>query len=459
MEGKKFGDIGEYAKESAKKEYVYRRLPENIRQIGENMGKNRIYMEDYVMTYIRQVFAENQEGTVIILVGKKGKEEAAGCQFIYGAVTVECNILDGTKEFTPDLWNSIYKDMHDNFPGAQMLGWGCGVNMWNSRIDAVVRQIHKKFFHEEGKILFVSDISEREEKMFVCEKGNLKEQEGFIVYYEKNPQMQDYMLKTNENKSEEALYQDKVTKNMRHVIVEKEEKKRIHTKYAAYGAGVAILMIMLIGGNMLVDSVDKLQKMEKSLNSVQGYIKSQEVEQVLSNGKAEKIKKDTGKDANNKTVKNSDDKKGDSRNKNNNRAAKSDRNTSVGKSVKNDTGEVTEQVKKNTESLGEKSTTSRIQSKGSDNRTDTTQDVTKSITSSTDKLYKPENNARKASTYSGKYQSYIVNAGDTLSQIVWKQYHTFYYLDKVMKANHIKNSDEIYEGDCIILPEFSKLQD
>ena len=68
---------------------------------------------------------------------------------------------------------------------------------------------------------------------------------------------------------------------------------------------------------------------------------------------------------------------------------------------------------------------------------------------------KKSSNTKKTVAYKGKYDSYIVNAGDTLSQIVWKQYHSFYYLDKVMKANNIKDSDKIYEGDCIILPDFS----
>lgn len=67
-----------------------------------------------------------------------------------------------------------------------------------------------------------------------------------------------------------------------------------------------------------------------------------------------------------------------------------------------------------------------------------------------------KSSAKKTSSYNGQYESYIVRTGDTLSQIVWKQYHSFYYLDKVMKANNIKNSDKIYEGDCIILPDFSK---
>jgi len=66
MENKRFGNLGEYAKESAHKEYVYSRLPENIRQIGETNGNLKIYIEDYVMTYIHQIFTEKQEKAVVV---------------------------------------------------------------------------------------------------------------------------------------------------------------------------------------------------------------------------------------------------------------------------------------------------------------------------------------------------------------------------------------------------------
>ena len=48
--------------------------------------------------------------------------------------------------------------------------------------------------------------------------------------------------------------------------------------------------------------------------------------------------------------------------------------------------------------------------------------------------------------------SYIVKAGDTLSQIVWRQYHTLSYMEEVKKVNHIEDGDKIMEGQTIILP-------
>ena len=69
-----------------KKEYHFNALPENIRQIGEPPENNRIYIEDYVITYIHQIFQKKQEQAIVILLGKKGEGDARGTRFIYGAV-------------------------------------------------------------------------------------------------------------------------------------------------------------------------------------------------------------------------------------------------------------------------------------------------------------------------------------------------------------------------------------
>lgn len=428
MENKKFGNLGEYAKESANKEYVYSRLPENIRQIGETNGSLRIYIEDYVMTYIHQIFNEKQEKAIVIFLGKKGKEQAAGCMFIYGALFVQCDMMEGPKELTANKWNQVYKDMHDNFPGAQMLGWGCGVSMWNSRADVAVRQIHGKYFSEEGKVLFVTDISEKEEKIFLWNDGDLYEQPGFVVYYEKNPQMQEYMLKSKEPESIEAQYQDNVTTNMRNVLKEKDDKKPVDTKKISYTAVAVMSIMLLFAAGILYRSLDRIKSLEKTLDSVEGYINNNIAQPVMAD------KSTVFEDGTSKKSKGTD---------------KNKKDILLGNSTKPDKSSKTS--KPESTATPESQATAR-----------TGEPVNKSISSpgtssKNNKNTSPKNNKNSKETikYKGKYESYIVNAGDTLSQIVWKQYHSFYYLDKVMKVNNIKDSDKIYEGDCIILPDFS----
>lgn len=51
----------------------YVKKPENIRQIGESPYSGAIYIEDYVMTYIRRIFKDEGEEKIILLLGKKEK--------------------------------------------------------------------------------------------------------------------------------------------------------------------------------------------------------------------------------------------------------------------------------------------------------------------------------------------------------------------------------------------------
>lgn len=430
MENKRFGNLGEYAKESAHKEYVYSRLPENIRQIGETNGSLRIYIEDYVMTYIHQIFTEKHEKAIVVFLGKKGREKAAGCVFIYGAVQVQCDVTEGPKELTANKWNQVYEDMNENFPGAQMLGWGCGVSMWNSKADVSVRQIHGKFFSENGKMLYVTDMSEKEEKIFLWNNGGLSEQPGFVVYYEKNPQMQDYMLKRKGKKSMEAAYKDNVTENMRTVIKEKEDIKIIKPKHISYAAAATMFIMIIVIGSLLYKSMDKIKYLEETIAAVETYMGTSMVQPVMTDKSS--IQEENDKTGKNKTKKTS------------NKQDENGKTAPEGNEAVKDNTTLQPQNNDNNITAAPSKTTSSGNSNNGKNSS-------KNGSSSTNKK---SSNTKKTVAYKGKYDSYIVNAGDTLSQIVWKQYHSFYYLDKVMKANNIKDSDKIYEGDCIILPDF-----
>ena len=50
--------------------------------------------------------------------------------------------------------------------------------------------------------LYLADFSEREEVFYVYEQGNLQKKDGFYIYYEKNPAMQEYMLKEKEKQKQ-----------------------------------------------------------------------------------------------------------------------------------------------------------------------------------------------------------------------------------------------------------------
>ena len=66
------------------------RLPKNIRQIGSPDGHKRIYMEDYVVTYLNYIARPGStQARGAILLGESKKSDAGDVIFISGAVDAQ----------------------------------------------------------------------------------------------------------------------------------------------------------------------------------------------------------------------------------------------------------------------------------------------------------------------------------------------------------------------------------
>jgi len=411
-----YQNVDHTKKEKTSGGYQFVKLPENIRQMGEPPAKNRVYIEDYVMTYIHLVFLKKRENAIVILLGKKGEKEAENAIFVYGAVEVELELLSGIQSFTAETWDKIYEVMYEHFQGSEVLGWGLGVNMWNSQIDGIVRQIQGKYFAKEGMVVFLEDLSEKEEKIFGWQEDRLIELPGYIIYYEKNPQMQDYMLLGQPKKSFEAGYEDKVTATVRNVVhrnIEQGNPKKI----AFYSAGVFLVLLTILGANLLVQSTKKIDSLEKTIETLSNAATN--VTEVPAKKNVKKSEK--------KAVKKTDKPATPS---------PSPLQTAfpmVSAPSFPSPGKNREMPK----TVGQSNITPVPASKPSSKQVPTSKPSSKPVLAA----------KRSAS-------SYVIQSGDTLSQIVWRHYHTLSCMEMVKKVNKIKNCDEIKEGQKLYLPAY-----
>jgi len=397
-----------------KKEYHFNTLPENIRQIGEPPENNRIYIEDYVITYIHQIFQKKQEQAIVILLGKKGEGAAQGLRFIYGAVEIELNVLEGNKDFTAKTWDKIHELIYQNFAGAQVFGWGCGISMWNSQAQDMVHSIQQKHFSQEGKILFLEDLNEKEEKIFCWRDGRLAELPGYVIYYEKNPLMQEYMLLGQPKRSLEETYNDKVTATVRSVVKKNMELKN-PKRAAAYGVGVLLVILTVLGANLLIQSTKKIESLEKTIATLSNAAVTVTEEPTIKTTSDPPLFPDKGKKKSNKKTK-----------------VPVIESPKVTKAPQITESPVTKTPK-------------------------TTKSPPATKTPKKTAAPKPDKNASsKTKPVSARAASYVVRPGDTLSQIVWRQYHTLDCMKMVKKANHIKDGDKIKEGQLLILPAYKK---
>ena len=89
------------------------KLPKNIRQIGERDQSVRLYLEDYVNTYLKRLYPRGgQDLRVGILLGNVEEHDGTPYLFVDGAMEMEEVTENGEKvAFTEPAWKKAYQGM------------------------------------------------------------------------------------------------------------------------------------------------------------------------------------------------------------------------------------------------------------------------------------------------------------------------------------------------------------
>ena len=92
------------------------KMPKNIRQVGKSNATRKIYVEDYVMSFIKQLAGEDYSRyKAAVLVGQNVKQEGCRSLFIQGAVEITDINASGELVFTNDTWTTIYENIKKYF--------------------------------------------------------------------------------------------------------------------------------------------------------------------------------------------------------------------------------------------------------------------------------------------------------------------------------------------------------
>ena len=186
------------------------KLPKNIRQIGKPGDKTRIYIEDYVVTYINQMTRGSlEEQRLAVLLGKTGSNEGERLVFIDGAVEAENVIVQEDQVvFTSEVWSSLYEEIDRYFHNTEVVGWFITRPGKSLGINEKITKSHVDNFAGEDKTLLVSDPVDHDEVFYIYEQGRLIRQDGYYIYYERNEDMQNYMVDHREGESSESQVKD-----------------------------------------------------------------------------------------------------------------------------------------------------------------------------------------------------------------------------------------------------------
>ena len=247
------------------------RRPKNIKQIGEVSSDKKIYIEDYAFTYINSIAYNNpSDSQAGVLLGESQVDGDEKCVFIKGVIRAKLGteVEEKGVYFNENVWNGIYSDVEKYFPDLSVVGWFAAIPEVTTERMLKLKKIHLDNFAGAMKTFYLIDTVEKEENFYLYENGELKKQKGYVCFYERNYEMQEYMLERRERSSSEDG-QDKVMKSIRNIIREKEElreqKKSTRFMYAVSGFMVVVILVICIN---LMNNYQKMKKCDKSISSL-----------------------------------------------------------------------------------------------------------------------------------------------------------------------------------------------
>lgn len=250
---------------------LYPKLPKNIRQIGERDTVLRLYVEDYVNTYLKRLKpGAGQSLRVGLLLGSREIHEDMPYVFVDGAMEMELLPQDGEKVvFTEEAWKKAYQQVETMFPRRTVQGWflcaGEGVtlsplNYWRQ---------HSQYFTGKNQLMYLNSGLDGEEAVCITSSDGFYQLRGYSIYYERNQLMQDYMIARKDILREESKTDDRAIRDFRKKMDE-HRTAAVHQRSTVSilsGLCSVLAVMVLAGGVAMFNNYKKLHEMEQVMAS------------------------------------------------------------------------------------------------------------------------------------------------------------------------------------------------
>ena len=393
-------------------------LPKNIKQIGSVDESFKIYMEDFVFSFLNQCSKEKKGDEIIaVLMGENYTIDGNNVLFINGAIKGKHTIAEnGMIKLSEKSFEIIQEEINTYFPGKEIVGWYYSQPGFSDYINDEYINYHKQTFKKPYEVFFLSDPIENVCSFYRYNENSFQDIKGFIIYYEKNEQMNEYMLanKTVDISIEKEKFKEKDERLMeikRKNLPSKNKSKTLdeQRKIAnVFGSLSAVLfLVCFIMGAGLIQSDDrisdleaKLSKLDQSYKYILTQVKQDNVQSVFAESNENNMFSEVAPILTENSTKT--------------------------------TTEITTEI--TTEAYTKENTT--IQSN--------THIFTETTTENTTNL----SNLNEAKSYT----TYKVKDGDSLEAISKKFYGNRNKIDEIMEVNEIDDANKIYSGMILKLP-------
>lgn len=418
------------------------KAPKNIRQIGQVSGNQKVYLEDYVITYLKQPPSPDENMRIVILYGKKEMTGDELCWFVNGAVGAEKDFFMEKTVIDQESWQRVNEMAGRFFPEASVLGWAIIGNESTKDMEEQILRTQRQFFRSDQKLYFEYNTEEKEEYVYLFEKGKMHQQSGYYIYYERNESMQNYMvsLRAAERHPEE-FEADRAAQQFRERTSEKRQE--IHRRRSAALTtclSLSLMLVIMVIGVTMLNNYEKMQNMEQVLYQISGKIdQSDEVEE------AARMQEVVALDQSEKELTQAIDEP----------APSVSREELAQGSAEEQSEPV--QVMGDTETAGmetvetETVETQTGEAEALEPETAETETDPEPLEEGPE-IAESESVADDVSQTVAQQTIYVIQKGDTLAKICMKYYGSLSRMDEICEMNQIADKDNILYGQKIILP-------
>ncbi|MEG1144661.1 MAG: LysM peptidoglycan-binding domain-containing protein [Clostridium sp.] len=418
------------------------KLPKNIRQIGDKDDVVKLYLEDYVNTYLKRLYPTGgQDLRVGLLLGNTEQHDGTPYIFIDGALEMEDVAVNGEKvTFSEAAWKKAYQNIEETFPKRTVQGWflcgapGCTLsplNYWKQ---------HSQYFGGKNQLMYLNSGIEGDESVYITSNDGFYGVKGYSIYYERNQMMQDYMILRKDVRRVESGSNDRVIHDFKQRM-EGRKREAVSRSGTIHTLGMlcsVLSVVVLAGGAVMLGNYQRMKEMETVLVSVlpsgvKGWkeYKTPEENEII-------VEEITGSVYPTTSDKSSGQAEGD--------AAAPPEEIQPAEIQPMETSPVESQPVETSSIQPQPVETSPIEPQPMETSPANTPSIEENGGNSTAVKDYPVTNMKPG-------EIYIVGEGETLYGICFKLYKNLEYLDDICALNQLSNVNKIISGQKLILPK------
>lgn len=413
------------------------RSPKNKKQIGRIGKGDKIYIEDYAVTYLNQIArAPETKGGLAGLFGTCREVDGIKEYYIYAAVYQESDkaLENGLPR---EVVQKIMRQRAEMFVEYFFLGWALiikesGGAMWENCYRSRLESLMGK-----PELLMTLRCSTCEEHFYLYPTEMPKETEGYFIFYEQNDAMQNFLIDWHgTNHKDKCDDGDQVAESCRNYYKEKKAE-RFRARMAGVLLTAAVLLLIFTAG-VGIQSLNNYEKMQEAGQTLDEIVYSdtilqEEEESLPDDSKPEEIKTD---ETNEEILKLSEE------------------DIIIEDTILTTEKEsVTEDIAFADENMIEEENAALLEESNAP-ETEDTRNVEESIPQENEAVISDtETLSDMEANMSESYITYEVCEGDTLYGICVRFYGNLSRASEICELNQIENMDNILYGEKILLPQ------